>query len=70
MNRRLNGGCQVPISGFAQLKDGQLRMEARVGSVTGKGPLIIQSKTIPFTLEGRTWPQPCRCVAGIYLCLS
>nr|P13446.1 RecName: Full=Porphobilinogen deaminase, chloroplastic; Short=PBG; AltName: Full=Hydroxymethylbilane synthase; Short=HMBS; AltName: Full=Pre-uroporphyrinogen synthase; Flags: Precursor [Euglena gracilis]CAA33759.1 unnamed protein product [Euglena gracilis] len=57
MNRRLNGGCQVPISGFAQLKDGQLRMEARVGSVTGKGPLIIQSKTFRLPWSGRTWPQ-------------
>lgn len=55
MNRRLSGGCQVPISGFAVLKDGQLRMEARVGSVTGSGPLIINHKTIPFTLD-KPWP--------------
>lgn len=55
MNRRLSGGCQVPISGFAQLQDGQLRMEARVGSVSGKGPLIIKHKTIPFTLD-KPWP--------------
>lgn len=55
MNRRLSGGCQVPISGFAVLKDGELRMEARVGSVTGSGPLIIKSKTIPFTSENKEW---------------
>lgn len=56
MNRRLSGGCQVPISGFAQLQDGNLRMEARVGSVSGQGPLIIKHKTIPFTLE-KPWPE-------------
>lgn len=35
MNRRLEGGCQVPIAGFAELLDGQLRLRARVGSVDG-----------------------------------
>jgi hydroxymethylbilane synthase len=35
MNTRLNGGCQVPIAGFAELHDGQLTMRGLVGSVDG-----------------------------------
>ncbi|WP_211227170.1 hydroxymethylbilane synthase [Saccharospirillum impatiens] len=36
MNRRLEGGCQVPIAGFSLLNDGVLSMEARVGEVNGE----------------------------------
>ncbi len=35
MNARLNGGCQVPIAGFAQLQAGQLTMRGLVGSPDG-----------------------------------
>ncbi|MGZ5028311.1 MAG: hydroxymethylbilane synthase, partial [Methylobacter sp.] len=35
MNARLNGGCQVPIAGFAQLKGEQLFMRGLVGSPDG-----------------------------------
>ena len=35
MNARLNGGCQVPIAGFAQWQDGQLSMRGLVGSPDG-----------------------------------
>ncbi len=35
MNARLNGGCQVPIAGFAQLQDRQLFMRGLVGSPDG-----------------------------------
>lgn len=35
MNARLNGGCQVPIAGFAELHDGQLFMRGLVGSPDG-----------------------------------
>ncbi len=35
MNARLNGGCQVPIGGFAQWQDGQLSMRGLVGSPDG-----------------------------------
>ncbi|MCX7097620.1 MAG: hydroxymethylbilane synthase [Methylococcales bacterium] len=35
MNARLNGGCQVPIGGFAELKDGQIVMRGLVGSPDG-----------------------------------
>ncbi len=37
MNRHLNGGCQVPIAGFAQINtDNQLWLQGRVGSIDGK----------------------------------
>lgn len=36
MNRRLEGGCQVPIAGFSVLTDNTLSMEARVGEVNGE----------------------------------
>ena len=36
MNRHLQGGCQVPIAGFAQIsEDNQLWLQGRVGSVDG-----------------------------------
>lgn len=36
MNARLNGGCQVPIAGFAELKAGRLYMRGLVGRPDGK----------------------------------
>ncbi|MFW2178270.1 MULTISPECIES: hydroxymethylbilane synthase [unclassified Moraxella] len=36
MNRHLQGGCQVPIAGFAQINDSQIWLQGRVGSVDGK----------------------------------
>lgn len=36
MNTRLNGGCQVPIAGFAQLADGRLHLRGLVGSIDGR----------------------------------
>ncbi len=35
MNARLNGGCQVPIAGFAQLQGGQIFMRGLVGNPDG-----------------------------------
>lgn len=35
MNTRLQGGCQVPIAGFATLQHGQLQLRGRVGSLDG-----------------------------------
>ncbi|WP_299730718.1 hydroxymethylbilane synthase [uncultured Endozoicomonas sp.] len=35
MNRRLNGGCQVPIGGFAELEGDQLYMRGLVGDPDG-----------------------------------
>lgn len=36
MNRRLNGGCQVPVAGFAELTGDNLYLRGLVGSVDGK----------------------------------
>ncbi|MGE8559138.1 hydroxymethylbilane synthase [Acinetobacter sp. UBA3106] len=35
-NAYLEGGCQVPIAGYAILEQGQIHMQGRVGSVDGK----------------------------------
>lgn len=42
MNRRLNGGCQVPIAGFAQLQGEQVNLRGLVGSPDGE--LIYRSE--------------------------
>jgi hydroxymethylbilane synthase len=34
--RRLEGGCQVPIACYGQVKDGKLMLSGLVGSVDGK----------------------------------
>ena len=36
MSRALNGSCQVPLGGFAQVQDGQLRMRGFVASPDGQ----------------------------------
>jgi hydroxymethylbilane synthase len=35
MNARLNGGCQVPIAGFAEIKGDKLWLRGLVGSPDG-----------------------------------
>lgn len=42
MNNRLQGGCQVPIGGYAVLRDGELYLRALVGSVDGS--IIIRAE--------------------------
>ncbi|TXR51878.1 hydroxymethylbilane synthase [Reinekea thalattae] len=49
MNRALDGGCQVPIAGFALLSDDQLSLEGRVGSVDGRQLLKVAEQ---ITLVG------------------
>lgn len=48
-NAYLEGGCQVPIAGFATLKNGQIHLEGRVGSVDGETLLV--SKVIGETQQ-------------------
>ncbi len=36
MNRRLQGGCQVPIAGFAEVQGAELWLRGLVGSVSGR----------------------------------
>ncbi|OTG81263.1 hydroxymethylbilane synthase [Acinetobacter sp. ANC 4558] len=46
-NAYLEGGCQVPIAGYATLEDGQIQMEGRVGSLDGQVLLKAQSCAKP-----------------------
>lgn len=41
-NAYLEGGCQVPIAGYATLQNGQLHIEGRVGSIDGVIMLQVQ----------------------------
>lgn len=36
LNKRLNGGCQFPIAGFAQIEDDRLNLRGFVGDLAGK----------------------------------
>ncbi|MCK5880244.1 MAG: hydroxymethylbilane synthase [Sinobacterium sp.] len=44
MNTRLNGGCQVPIAGFAVLEGEQLYLRGLVGSADGKQMLRAEAR--------------------------
>lgn len=50
-NAYLEGGCQVPIAGYATLQDGQLSIEGRVGSVDGETLLQVNLKGQPEDAE-------------------
>lgn len=47
-NAYLEGGCQVPIAGFATLQDQQVQLEGRVGSVDGT---VLLKDTVKGTVE-------------------
>jgi hydroxymethylbilane synthase len=46
MNNKLQGGCQVPIAGYAELVDEQINMKGLVGSLNGE-TLLVANKTGP-----------------------
>lgn len=57
MNERLNGGCQVPIAGFAEIQDDTLFMRGLVGAPDGtilyraeKQGLLNQAKVIGIAI--------------------
>jgi hydroxymethylbilane synthase len=50
-NHRLQGGCQVPIAGFAVLTQGQLYLRGRVGSIDGKELLKAELTGAPEQAE-------------------
>ncbi len=50
-NAYLEGGCQVPIAGYASLSQGQLHIEGRVGSVDGATLLKVELKGAPEQAE-------------------
>ncbi|MBN6070045.1 hydroxymethylbilane synthase [Aggregatibacter actinomycetemcomitans] len=45
MNNRLQGGCQVPIGGYAVLRDGELYLRALVGRVDGSTIIRAEGKS-------------------------
>ncbi len=47
MNARLQGGCQVPIAGFAQLCDQRLHLKGLVGSPDGRRMIRAESSGSP-----------------------
>lgn len=51
MNSRLNGGCQVPIAGFAQLRDGQIFMRGLIGRPDGRQLFRAEASDTPEHAE-------------------
>lgn len=51
MNRRLEGGCQVPIAAFAEQQDNQLTLRGLVGSVDGVQMLSTETSGHADTAE-------------------
>lgn len=49
MNARLQGGCQVPIAGFAQLQSGKLHLRGLVGNPDGS--IVVRSEGTAFAAE-------------------
>lgn len=45
MNRRLGGGCQVPIAGYAELEGGELRLRGLVATLDGTRVLHEHAST-------------------------
>ncbi|MGE8570437.1 MAG: hydroxymethylbilane synthase [Acinetobacter amyesii] len=50
-NAYLEGGCQVPIAGYATLENGRIHLEGRVGSVDGQTLLKAQQVGLPEQAE-------------------
>ncbi|MEO5347427.1 MAG: hydroxymethylbilane synthase [Magnetococcus sp. YQC-9] len=48
----LEGGCQVPIAGFARLEGGRLVMAGRVGSLDGRELITRERAGVPEDPEG------------------
>lgn len=46
MNRALNGGCQIPIAGYAVFNGATIELEGRVGSVDGKTLLKVRQQQV------------------------
>jgi len=44
MNRRLEGGCQVPIAGFAEIEGDEIKLRGRVGAVDGTSLIEAEAK--------------------------
>ncbi|QFY89020.1 hydroxymethylbilane synthase [Magnetovirga frankeli] len=51
MNRRLNGGCQVPIAGFAELDGNGLRLRGLVAEIDGSRVIRAERRDRPENAE-------------------
>lgn len=49
--RELEGGCQVPIAGFARLQEGILHLKGRVGSLNGQESITCEQQGSPLEPE-------------------
>ena len=52
MNAALDGGCQVPIAGYAELTKGKVNMRGVVGSIDGSTVLTNTQTSVKMTLDG------------------
>jgi len=62
MSRALNGSCQVPLGGFAEVNDGQLRMRGFVASPDGQHMVRAES-TGDIANPEALGKRYCRCIA-------
>jgi len=51
MNARLNGGCQVPLAGFAQLRDQELHLSGLIGYPDGRDIMRSEATRNPIDAE-------------------
>jgi len=51
MNRALNGGCQTPIAGFAELIENRLYLRGLVGSADGSKLFRVEAESTPDQAE-------------------
>ncbi len=49
MNAKLNGGCHVPVAGFAQIEKGRIRMRGFVGAIDGSQ--LLSSEEVSLQLS-------------------
>jgi len=54
MNKALDGGCQVPIGGFAEMAGSKIQMRGLVGEVDGSRLLVSHKSTTEVSLKGAT----------------
>lgn len=51
LNTRLNGGCQVPIAAYAQMRDGKVHMRALIGMPDGSETYRAEASSEPAEAE-------------------
>lgn len=51
MNAKLNGGCHVPVAGYAQVEKGRIRMRGFVGAIDGAQLLSSDETSLKLSRE-------------------